>query len=192
MSELQMKQIKTPEQIKEMCFLASRIWREHYGQILSADQITYMVEKFQSFKAVTNQIEHQGYTYCWLVCDGQNAGFCGYKIENGALFLSKLYIEKTFRRKGLASFALEELKKICREKSLGYIWLTVNRDNLGSVAFYRQAGFYVDHDEVTDIGHLVRLISQQARQAEAVPFFRLPASLDCVLQTNGQPAAAAG
>ena len=105
--------------------------------------------KFQSFKAVTNQIEHQGYTYCWLVCDGQNAGFCGYKIENGALFLSKLYIEKTFRRKGLASFALEELKKICREKSLGYIWLTVNRDNLGSVAFYRQAGFYVDHDEVT-------------------------------------------
>ena len=66
MSELQMKQIKTPEQIKEMCFLASRIWREHYGQILSADQITYMVEKFQSFKAVTNQIEHQGYTYCWL------------------------------------------------------------------------------------------------------------------------------
>ena len=44
MSELQMKQIKTPEQIKEMCFLASRIWREHYGQILSADQITYMVE----------------------------------------------------------------------------------------------------------------------------------------------------
>lgn len=117
MSELQMKQIKTPEQIKEMCFLASRIWREHYGQILSADQITYMVEKFQSFKAVTNQIEHQGYTYCWLVCDGQNAGFCGYKIENGALFLSKLYIEKTFRRKGLASFALEELKKSAGRKA---------------------------------------------------------------------------
>lgn len=164
MSELQMKQIKSPEQIKAMCFLASRIWREHYGQILSADQITYMVEKFQSFKAVTNQIEHQGYTYCWLVCDGQNAGFCGYKIENGALFLSKLYIEKAFRRKGLASFALEELKKICQEKNLGYIWLTVNRDNLGSVAFYRQAGFYVDHDEVTDIGqgyvmddHIMRL-----------------------------------
>ena len=64
----------------------------------------------------------------------------------------------------MASFALEELKKICREKSLGYIWLTVNRDNLGSVAFYRQAGFYVDHDEVTDIGqgyvmddHIMRL-----------------------------------
>ena len=81
MSELQMKQIKTPEQIKEMCFLASRIWREHYGQILSADQITYMVEKFQSFKAVTNQIEHQGYTYCWLVCDGQNAGFAATKLK---------------------------------------------------------------------------------------------------------------
>ena len=56
MSELQMKQIKTPEQIKEMCFLASRIWREHYGQILSADQITYMVEKFQSFKGGYAQI----------------------------------------------------------------------------------------------------------------------------------------
>ena len=67
MSELQMKQIKTPEQIKEMCFLASRIWREHYGQILSADQITYMVEKFQSFKAVTNQIEHPvSYTHLTL------------------------------------------------------------------------------------------------------------------------------
>ena len=65
----------------------------------------------------------------------------------------------------MASFALEELKKnLPGGKDLGYIWLTVNRDNLGSVAFYRQAGFYVDHDEVTDIGqgyvmddHIMRL-----------------------------------
>lgn len=164
MCNLQMKKIETPEQIKEMCFLASRIWREHYGQILEADQITYMVEKYQSFQAVTNQIEKQGYTYCWLICDGRNAGFCGYKIENGALFLSKLYIEKTFRRKGLATFSVEELKKICKERDLSYIWLTVNRNNLGSIAFYEKAGFYVDHDEVTDIGkgyvmddHIMRL-----------------------------------
>ena len=164
MSEFQMKKIETPEQIKEMCFLASRIWREHYCQILSSEQITYMVEKFQSFKAVTDQIERQGYTYCWLICDGQNAGFCGYQIENNALFLSKLYIEKTFRRRGLASFSLKKLKELCKEHDLKYIWLTVNRNNLGSIAFYQRAGFYVDHDDVTDIGqgyvmddHIMRL-----------------------------------
>ena len=50
-------------------------------EILAVDQITYMVEKYQSFQAVTNQIGKQGYTYCWLICDGQNAGFCGSKIR---------------------------------------------------------------------------------------------------------------
>ena len=159
-----MKQIETPEQIKEMCFLASRIWREHYGGILSPDQITYMVEKFQSFPAVSDQINHQGYLYCWLIYEDQNAGFCGYKIENGALFLSKLYIEKTFRHKGLATFAIGQLRQICMEQKLSHIWLTVNRNNTGSVAFYHRMGFYVDHDEVTDIGkgyimddHIMRL-----------------------------------
>lgn len=94
MSELQMKQIKTPEQIKEMCFLASRIWREHYGQILSADQITYMVEKFQSFKAVTNQIEHQAIPTAGWSAMAKTPAFAATKLKTAPYSSASFILRK--------------------------------------------------------------------------------------------------
>lgn len=45
------------ENIKELASLASSIWHEYWTCILSVEQIDYMVENFQSEKAIANQIE---------------------------------------------------------------------------------------------------------------------------------------
>ena len=46
-----------PNEIKELAGLASEIWHEYWTCILSAAQINYMVDKFQSEQAVINQIK---------------------------------------------------------------------------------------------------------------------------------------
>ena len=47
--------------------LASQVWREHYGDLLPAEQIDYMLDKFQSEDAVRNQIQTGGYIY-YILC----------------------------------------------------------------------------------------------------------------------------
>ncbi len=53
-------------QIKELASLASFIWHEYWTCLLSDEQINYMVEKFQSEKAIKNQIENENYTYYFI------------------------------------------------------------------------------------------------------------------------------
>ena len=49
-------------QIKELAGLASAIWHEYWTCLLSPEQIDYMVENFQSEKAIKHQIENENYT----------------------------------------------------------------------------------------------------------------------------------
>ena len=54
-------------EIKELADLASEIWHEYWPCILTEAQINYMVEKFQSEKAIIEQILHQNYSYYFIV-----------------------------------------------------------------------------------------------------------------------------
>ena len=143
---------ETPRQIDEIASLADCIWREHYAGILKEEQIDYMLETFQSAAAIQRQKEEQGYTYFLIEYHGKNAGFFGYQTEGGKLFLSKLYLLKEFRRKGLASIVLEYLKTICLERKLSAIWLTVNKQNTASICVYEKKGFRTVREQTTDIG----------------------------------------
>lgn len=65
------------EDIKELAALASKIWHEYWPVILSSEQINYMVEKFQSERAIKNQIENENYTYYFINENGENIGYFG-------------------------------------------------------------------------------------------------------------------
>lgn len=58
-----LSRIQTEEEIGELAQLASAIWHEYFVAILSDEQIDYMVGKFQSYPALTDQIHQQGYEY---------------------------------------------------------------------------------------------------------------------------------
>lgn len=147
--------VRTIGQVKKMSGLADRIWHQHFSSILSLDQIDYMVEKFQSVKAVADQLANQNYQYFMLKLDGNLIGFTGIveQPEEKKLFLSKLYLEKSFRGKGYASRAFEFLEALCRKKGLTAIWLTVNRYNSDTIAVYEKKGFVTVRTQVADIGN---------------------------------------
>lgn len=143
--------IKT-EQLTQLADLAGKIWHEYFTAILSLEQIDYMVERFQSCSAMTQQIENQGYEYYFINQEGRNVGYIGMKEEDGQLFLSKLYLQKEERGKGYASQAFEFLQGLCLERNLKTIWLTVNRFNKDTIQIYKRKGFQIVKTQVTDIG----------------------------------------
>jgi C_GCAxxG_C_C family probable redox protein len=144
--------VETKEQIKETAAIAETVWHEHYASILKITQIDYMLEKFQSCDAITEQISKDGYQYYELVNQGGAAGYFSFRKQADSLFLSKLYIVKEYRGRDYARKTIDFLSKICNKEKLSKIWLTVNRNNLNSIAAYEKLGFIKARTQVTDIG----------------------------------------
>jgi len=151
--ELAFHPVRTEEEIGTLARLASEIWNEYFVEIISVEQIDYMVDKFQSYPALTELIGRQGYEYYFMNDGGENVGYIGIKAEASKLFLSKFYIRKEHRGRGFASQALAFLEGVCRERGLGAVWLTVNRHNDSTIAIYKKKGFEVVREQAADIGN---------------------------------------
>ena len=142
-------QVITDAQITTTSRLAREIWTEHYIDIIGADQVDYMIDKFQSEDAITDQIRNKGYLY-YLIEESKHAvGYCAIVQEEDTLFLSKLYVRKSMRSKGIARKTIEFIKTVALEMKLGKITLTVNKNNIGA---YKKLGFVNTGPIVQDIG----------------------------------------
>ncbi|OUM95566.1 MAG: GNAT family acetyltransferase [Thermobacillus sp. ZCTH02-B1] len=144
--------VTTEEEIGAVARLASEIWREHYINIITAEQIEYMLDKFQSVPAISDQIKRQGYEYYLMLVNGNHAGYLAVRPEPSKLFLSKFYLLKAYRGQGYGGRAIRFLEELCRERGLKAIWLTVNRHNASSIAVYEHSGFRTVRTQVADIG----------------------------------------
>ena len=136
------------DNIEKLTQLASEIWHEYWPCLLSDEQIAYMVEKFQSSRAIKEQIKNDNYTYYFIVSEGEIAGYAGISDKKDYLFLSKLYIKKDFRHKGLGRLVIENLKQMNFPK----IQLTVNKYNKNTIDAYLKYGFKIVDSVISDIG----------------------------------------
>lgn len=153
MQRIKLVEVRTEQQIEAAAALADEIWHEWFPSILSNEQIDYMVDKFQSVRAMTEQIAN-GYTYYILRKGDARIGYTAIRTDaDGRLFLSKIYIKKEYRGNGYASEVFAFLKDYCREHNLHAIWLTVNKHNDNSIAVYKKSGFRIVGEDVTDIGN---------------------------------------
>ena len=132
MEQFEARKAETDEQIREIADLANEIWNEHFTPIIGKEQVEYMVEKFQSYPALKEQIIHPG--------------------EDNRLFLSKLYIKKESRGRHLATKTFGFLKDLCRERGYSAVWLTCNKHNDNSLGVYRHLGFETIDTQEADIG----------------------------------------
>ena len=153
MQRIKLVEVKSMQQSEAAAALADEIWHEWFPSILSAEQIDYMVEKFQSVRAMTEQLA-SGYTYYILRKGETRIGYTAIRPDaDGRLFLSKIYIKKEYRGNGYAREVFAFLKDYCRENNLSAIWLTVNKHNDNSIAVYKKSGFRIIGEDVTDIGN---------------------------------------
>lgn len=141
-------------ELREVAELAEKIWHEFFPSVISEGQIDYMVEKFQSYGAMKNQTAFQDYCYLAVRNDGELCGYIGVKPEkDDRFFLSKLYLRKDMRGKGIASQMMRKVFEEARNASKKSVYLTVNKHNTHAVEVYRKTGFVTVDSVVTDIGN---------------------------------------
>ncbi len=145
--------IKTSAEIENLVDLASEIWHEYWTIILSSAQIDYMLENFQSKKAIENQIKEERYVYNILEDCGNLIGYFGVSPKDDYLFLSKLYIKKDFRGLGCGKLAFNKIKQIALQFNKSKVRLTVNKNNINTIKAYEKWGFKQIDSVVTDIGN---------------------------------------
>ena len=148
------KTVKTQAQIHKVAELARDIWTEHYLPIIGKKQLRYMLLKFQSASAIAAQIA-DGYEYYIIAGDdGESAGYSAIlqETDGNGLMLSKLYVKKSQRGRGLGHRMLLFTEELCREREIGTLWLTVNKNNVKSIAWYKRMGFRQTAPIVQDIG----------------------------------------
>ena len=90
MNNLHYINIETRENIKILTNLACEIWHEYWPCLLSNEQIDYMLNKFQSFESINDQIKNNNYIYNIIENNSQFVGYFGICLKKDYLFLSKL------------------------------------------------------------------------------------------------------
>lgn len=157
-TDFQMTEVRDEADFRRLSQVADEVWHEHFASILSPEQIDYMVEKFQSYEAMKCQVAQEGYRYYFITEQGKEGtpeirGYIGFRVDDEAVFLSKLYILKAYRGRGLASRALEFLISMTQSYERSKLWLTVNRFNTNTIDIYRHWGFQTVRSACTDIGN---------------------------------------
>ena len=150
---IKFEKVVTEEQIKKVAEAANIVWHDAFKDILTLAQIEYMIEKFQSFNALYEAINKNNYLYYLIKTDNNVVGYTGLHEEEGKLFLSKLYILKEYRGKGISSKTFEFIENLAKEKNLKSIWLTVNKNNNHAIEVYKHKGFVIIRKQVADIGN---------------------------------------
>lgn len=148
------KKVGSDTELKEVAELADKIWHECFTNIISLGQIDYMVDKFQSYKAMTKQIIDQDYSYFAVREEDELCGYIGAKPEkDDRFFLSKLYLRSDKRGRGIASEMLKKVFEEARNCGKKRVYLTVNKHNDHAIEVYKKTGFVIVDKVVTDIGN---------------------------------------
>ena len=134
--------------------LAYAIWPSAYREILSAEQLNYMLDNFYSIENLENQMD-KGQVFELLFEDSNVVGYLSYEFnckETGLLKIHKIYLLPETQGKGFGKFMIDEVIKIAKENQQKGIFLNVNKYNKAQF-FYNKLGFNISKEEVIDIGN---------------------------------------
>ncbi len=145
-------EVSTKKQIEIVESLAKEIWTEHYVPIIGREQVHYMIDRFQSTQAISEQIK-SGSLYFLIEKDNHFIGYIGVRQKDDELFLSKIYIKSSKRGGGYGKKAIEFTEQLAREKGLKKIVLTVNKKNINTIRAYEKMGFKNLGSIVQEIGN---------------------------------------
>ena len=146
------KCVVTLEQINVVINLANTIWTEHYTPIIGKDQVAYMLRTYHSFHSISEQVNDKNIFYYLMLRDSSPVGYVGIRVEEKSLFLSKIYILSQERGYGLGRQSIEFIREFALSKQLEKITLTVNKNNVDTIASYKKMGFKITGNLCSDIG----------------------------------------
>ena len=134
--------------------LAENIWPEAYGDIITAEQISYMLDLIYSEAALERQMK-AGHQFLLAMHESIPIGFASFSKKSEAeptvYRLHKLYVLPRQQGQGVASGLLDHISEESKKAGGMQLELNVNKFNTAKI-FYEKKGFTVLREEVIDIG----------------------------------------
>jgi ribosomal protein S18 acetylase RimI-like enzyme len=146
--------IITKSQLPIVAKLAHEIWPSAYGEILTKEQLTYMLDKFYSLEALSQQLEEKNHVFLLAEENGKFIGFASYElnIENHKTKIHKIYVLPETQGKGFGLQLINEIEKRAKSFKNDVLFLNVNRFNKAQ-HFYKKLGFEIAFEEDIEIGN---------------------------------------
>ena len=133
--------------------LAHAIWPPTFSEILSKEQLNYMLQMMYSEEALYQQLE-QGIIFLLAIEEEKAIGFVAYELnykDAAEVKIHKLYLLPTTQGKGYGKRMIDEVASIGKSHAQKSISLNVNRYNK-AYDFYLKIGFDKIGEEDIDIG----------------------------------------
>ena len=144
--------IEDAEVIRKIAF---ETWGPTYGEILSPEQISFMLEKIYSPNNIINELSHSDIEYLLLLEeDRRPVAFASYsprKDEPEIFKLHKLYCLPETQGKGYGRILIDHVFKKVADTGKIALDLNVNKYNK-ALGFYEKMGFKVIQEEDISIG----------------------------------------
>ncbi|GAA5095478.1 GNAT family N-acetyltransferase [Chryseobacterium ginsengisoli] len=136
--------------------LARRSWENAYAEILSNEQMEYMLSTMYSQEEIATHLQNSNYHYYLIKDENSDSfeGFIGYEnsYEEKTTKLHRIYLIPESKGKGFGKGALEFLNGKVEESGDSRIILNVNKFN-SAKKFYESQGFSIYDEGVFDIGN---------------------------------------
>lgn len=135
--------------------IANQTWRPAYSQILSPEQLEFMLAEIYSADKIAAQIKDGAQTYLLLVEGDKPVAFAAYspRAEDPEIYkLHKLYCLPETQGKGYGKVLINEVAAKTIEAGSHTLDLNVNRYNKAR-NFYEKMGFKVIYEEDVPIGN---------------------------------------
>ena len=136
--------------------LTNAIWPVSYRDMISQEQIAYMIELIYSTSSLTEQIKNKGHQFIIVYDAERPVGFASYspKYNNDytVFRLHKLYVLPDQQGKGTGKLLLNYIIADIKPLDATILELNVNRHNK-AFYFYEKMGFTIAKVEDIDIGN---------------------------------------
>lgn len=144
----------SPDDLHHITDIATRTWKVAYKDILSTEQVSYMLEEMYAPAVLLHRLEKGNLFY--LIYDEQEVpmGFAEVELDiNGPeAKLHKIYVLPEAQGKHIGLQLLDHIKSIAATNAQHALLLNVNRYN-PALHFYQKHGFTVLREEDIDIGN---------------------------------------
>ena len=141
------------EQIQKIVHIT---WPITYGEILSKEQLDYMLDLFYSDEALTLQYNKKQQLFYMIYEDQtENIGFIGIEHNyNGEAVtkIHKIYLLPETQGKGIGKKVIDEIGILALQNNSKALLLNVNRFN-SALGFYKKIGFEVIDEVNIEIGN---------------------------------------
>lgn len=145
----------TISDIKQIQNIVNITWPITYGEILSKEQLDYMLGLFYSTEALTEQYNKKIQLFYMIYEEETNIGFIGIEHnynEEAITKIHKIYLLPETQGKGIGKKVIDEIGKLASEKRSTSLLLNVNRFN-SALGFYKKIGFEVIDEVNIEIGN---------------------------------------